>query len=345
MPTLFVCFFSDDESSTNIPNKITTKVYVEKQLSKSSSLSNTTPDCCHRADADTELSPEPKIKRRKAVRRTKSSLESWYGQAISTGSTPGSQSHHQLQRSLDCALASRQRPRLLPLDNKDSSCLVSFDRSHSNSLERENPKRLRRQAHVDSGGADSDGTNTDDSIFRYRTLTPSTRSLDAKIKRWLNGKKSPASSSTDKKTLYRADHKLRSSQRTSFPPARGHRYPIALHIPQSSSCKGALDVNVGDIFTGLKDIRNNKRPFSGALVSGQRMISGQAVVETTPTSIGASAAAPPAVKNRDSGMFRFMRLLHSSDEKKPEPVQSQQSSVVGLDWLFSTDSESVSSGK
>lgn len=75
------------------------------------------------------------------------------------------------------------------------------------------------------------------------------------------------------------------------------------------------------------------------------MISGQAVVETTPTSIGASAAAPPAVKNRDSGMFRFMRLLHSSDEKKPEPVQSQQSSVVGLDWLFSTDSESVSSGE
>ncbi|CAI9723871.1 1,Pecanex 2,Pecanex 3, pecanex [Octopus vulgaris] len=353
---------TDDELSANFPHQITTKVYVEQQLSKSSSLSNTTtpPDGSHRVDADSELSPEPRMKRRKAVRRTKSSLESWYGQAVAGGNHSGSQSHHQLQRSLDCAIASRQRPRVLALDSKDSSN-SRMSASHSSSLEHDKPKRLLcRQANVESMDVDSDDTNTDDSTFHHRN-TSSSRSLDRKIWKWIN-KRSPATS-TEKKNMYLAEIKARPSQRTSFPPAMGQHYPISLHMPQSASCKGPLDRNVGDIFNGLKDIRHNKRTFSGAVSYGQRLGSGRTIAETTQiingtvatttvattiaTTTGAAVTSgvPLSSKSRDSGVFRFMRLLQGSDEKKVETSNSQQSSVVGLDWLFSTDSESVSSGE
>ncbi|GAB1609485.1 1,Pecanex 2,Pecanex 3, pecanex [Argonauta hians] len=353
---------ADDELSANFPHQITTKVYVEQQLSKSSSLSITTPpDGSHRVDADSELSPEPRMKRRKAVRRTKSSLESWYGQAVAGSNQSGSQSHHQLQRSLDCAIASRQRPRGLALDSKDSGT-SRMSASHSSSLEHEKPKRLLcRQAHVESMDVDSDDTNTDDSTFHNRN-TSSSRSLDRKIWKWIN-KKSPATS-TEKKRMYLAEIKAtRPSQRTSFPPAIGQRYPVSLHMPQSTSCKGPLDRNVGDIFCGFKDMRHNKRTFSGTVSYGQRLGPGRTVSETaqiinggiattttattiaTTTGTAVTSAFPPPSKSRDSGVFRFMRLLQVSDEKKVEASNSQQSSVVGLDWLFSTDSESISSGE
>ncbi len=52
------------------------------------------------------------------------------------------------------------------------------------------------------------------------------------------------------------------------------------------------------------------------------------------------------IKPKSASFFKLPAFLRKgSDESPPSLPQSQQSSVVGLDWLFSTDSDSASSGK
>ena len=76
---------------------------------------------------------------------------------------------------------------------------------------------------------------------------------------------------------------------------------------------------------------------------------------TTTTTTTTASTTPPATDNGDSekgakpkttsSIFKLPAFLRKGNEEVPSLPQSTQSSVVGLDWLFSTDSDSASSGE
>ena len=192
---------------------------------------------------------------------------------------------------------------------------------------------------------------------RSRTVTPSVRSLD-----FLRSKF--RSRSTDPDQIYSIKRpRSRSLVETAVriplqeervapsAPPKSHRSPA--HSSHKSSPVDSSSSSSGDEETLRKARPSSVQPSRISYLdpADDRSDSDQTATDHTLRPHNADAAATKR-SNRHKKLFRLSTLIKSSDghdstngEQAAKATASQQSSTVGLDWLFSTDTDSASSGE
>ncbi|XP_064603904.1 pecanex-like protein 1 isoform X2 [Liolophura sinensis] len=298
-------------------------------------------------DSDSDLSPGHRIKPRKhrrAVRRTKSALES---SNIVEKSSPS---------TVRMSLPLRQRPNLLAV--QDDEC-NSGSRNHDAALPG------GRDSHKHSSGdkanrpvvasAESSPKSRRAEKFdrvRARLRTPSTKSLEK-----LKDKVSVHACSVPERISSHIGHDEDAAghveKASSLYITPGHRPPSIYHTPQSS-ISDQSDVSMGEVWT-LESSNGSEKDNTHSTVDSSQTPSfsssdGMNVSHSsnTLTEHNANSARKSLPDGKDFSMLRlstFFKGGGAGEQYVSKTPQSQsQTSVVGLDWLFS-DSDSVTSGE
>ncbi|XP_048259849.1 pecanex-like protein 1 isoform X1 [Haliotis rufescens] len=311
---------------SDLPHSITTQVEVEINPhipeNTPSEKSGSNPPRL-REESDSDLSPEyiPKLRlrrERRAVRRSKSALEP---------SNPGSQPEPKsggMRMSLPpharVPVSAEQLQRQISDGHMVMRRLASDSRMDSPAI-----KRQERHEAV-----------------RNRLRTPSTRSLEL-LKENLPKR---SQSVTNDALPHEQLRPVAVSRSPSLPrpaslslTAGGSRPRMVRHSPQSS-VSDSSDLSLGEIY--IPSIA--ERPT----VQGQRSRPGSGGTSSSAHTLTERGSSPAisggGTKSKDFGIFKITRYLQSSEDPSKRANHSTQSSVVGLDWLFSTDSESATSG-
>ena len=283
-------------------------------------------------ESDSDLSPEymPKLRlrrERRAVRRSKSALET----CSVPGPMPGDQKSG-TRMSLPAysrvpvAVASEQilhKPHQEALSTVpdaafETRCVVSAT-------------NLKKPSKSDT--------------FRHRTQTPSTKSLEHVKDKVRKRSQSIANDVIPQEQLSTALNVSPSLQRPASLSISSYSSDSrSTHSPQSSA-DGSSEISLGEMYIPSFFQDKQVSTFPGHKPKSRPGSGGTSSSANTLTEHGYNPSVKTAGRPKDSSaMFKIDSFLKGT-EKRLELRQPHQNGVMGFDWLFSTDSDSLTSGE
>lgn len=264
-----------------------------------------------REDSDSDLSPEHKIRprrERRAMRRTKSALES-----PSTNIFPGL-GIDRLSNRARLSLPLRQRPSII-VDRQSNI----FHPLHDN-----------EDVYERSGSSKSQICDFVDTIIDVDPLDTTLVSIDHTPHTFVTDDGTSGSLSNASGEVNASTEGVPRSPDRAWADGSIQSSEI-FHTPQSSISDGS-EPSAGEVWQAESPMNQvNSRVDSEDATSG----SNQTLTE--------SCTVTREVKKPKKKRTKPISYV-SGDDSCSTPSQSHQSSIVGLDWLFSTDSDSLTSG-